>query len=399
MYFEGILMLNSVYKINNLIDPAITTNKVNSSLVKQDRAIKTDFNINIVYCLNDDLQGYKTARGVWITANKICFQLATEEEKFINKTIFLKFILPNSDTVSTLKVTVDQQIENRVVVNHVSCFKKNQDKSTNDIVEFLAAKTWEKAFKTYHLANNINTCAAEDYSQFNEATKLLYREYKIKGYCTEMPFTSYFNYFAILPDSKTFLIQDNNQLLGTFSFIPDSPHGLPSESIYSEEISYLRSKKRKFAELSLLAFDAEKIDGRKNYLLTDPFKMFLFVKLVKATIDHAYRTGVTDLLVATNPIHKRNYQFLLFEKLGNLKTYKEACDNPAILLHADLNKIRDKLNSLENKAEDSLINYLYSYPDSIDQKLNSSIALLLERSCPHIPAEVSDYIQFCYRRH
>ncbi len=397
MYFEDILMLNNVYKLNTIKEAVFNNKHTNPN--EHCRTVKADLDINIVYSANKDLSKYKTARGIWVTANKLCFQLKSEDKLIIDETLFLKFIIPSNNIVTYLEVTLDQQIGDRVVVNHGACTKNCQDKSANNLVEYLAEASWKQAFETYHQTNNINTFIAKDYSQFNEATKLLYREYRIKGYCTKMPFTSYFNYFAILPGSKTFLIQNNENLLGTFSFIPDSPHGLPSESIYSKEISYLRSKKRKFAELSLLAFDAEKIEGRKNYLLTDPFKMFLFVKLVKACIDHAYQTGVTDLLVATNPIHKRNYQFLLFEKMGRLKTYKDACDNPAILLHADLSKIRNKLNSLENKATNSLINYLYTYTDSKDQKLDNSIALLLERSCSHIPVEVSDYIQFCYRRH
>jgi hypothetical protein len=224
----------------------------------------------------------------------------------------------------------------------------------------------------------------EEDEYFSEANHLLYEEYKIKDYCTKNLSTSYFD---ILPDSKTFLIRNNNKLLGAFSFILDSPYGLPSESIYSHEISLLRANKRKFAELSLLAFDAEKTQGRNHYLFTDPFNMYLFVKLVKSCIEYAQKTGVTDLIVTTNPIHKRNYQLILFEQLGKIKTVKDACDNSVFLLHADLNKIRDKLNALEENSKNSFIEYLYDYKECKDQKINN-IATLLERSCPHIPEEV-----------
>lgn len=390
-------MLNNLYKNLAFTEEAIN-NKCIEDSIDNNRTVKAPFSVAVFYHSNDDSKITKKAHGLWITSEKICLKLIFDKQRQVDEILILRFKLPEQHKSISLQVKIDQILDDKVIATHKACHKHSTDYHANNVVEFLATATWNKAYKVYGKYPNIKTCQAKSFSQFDETTRLLYKEYRIKGYCSKKPFTSYFNYFAILPDSKTFLIHENQQLLGTFSFIPDSPFGLPSESIYSYEINNLRVKKRKVAELSLLSFDAEKINSRNSYLLLDPYKMFLFVKLVKACVEYAYEIGVTDLIVATNPVHIKNYQLLMFKTLGEEKIYQAACGNPAILLHANLNEIRNKLDTFETESGASLIAYLYRQQAAKNQRINNHIATLLAHSCPHIPEEVFDYIHFCYHR-
>ncbi|MCH9698026.1 MAG: hypothetical protein K0U68_07990 [Gammaproteobacteria bacterium] len=362
--------------------------------------IKADLNSNVTWHPETPLNNHQSGQGklLWITTDKLCIHATTDTTVSLNTQLLISFALPDQQQVITLKVLVVQCDSTTIIARHLACHKSSNDQDSDQLVIFLAHTTWNIAFKTYESGTEIETCQANRYAEFRNVSRLLYKEYRIKGYCPEQTLQSYFNYFAILPDSKTFLINRYNELIGTFSFIADSPFGLPCESIYIDEIKQLRKNKRKIAELSLLAFDADKFSSRSQYLLTDPFKLYLFVRLVKSCINHACLQGFTDLLVATNPIHARNYQLLMFEQIGEQKSYQSACGNPAILLRADLNRLTQFTRQINNRFNSNLVAYLYAKQYQNKHQLNSHIAALLEQSCPAIPDEVVNYLNFCYGR-
>ena len=175
--------------------------------------------------------------------------------------------------------------------------------------------------------------------ELEKAYQLVYREYRLKNYCSENPHKLQYSIYSILPESRTFLLEKNGNLAGTVSLIPDSPCGLPLETIFPEEIASLRKPGRKIAEVGLLALDGEAF-SRHSFSLTDFQKLTGSFRMFKILFDYA-RTmgGVTDLIIGMHPKHKDLYRYLHFDAVGPVRSYPGAQGKPALLMHMDLNYV------------------------------------------------------------
>jgi len=139
-----------------------------------------------------------------------------------------------------------------------------------------------------------------------------------------------------LPESQTFIIKEEESLIGTITLVPDSPCGLPMEAIYPEEIASLRRPGRKLAEVSLLALDL-RLFGKKSFSLTDFQKLSTTFKLFKGLFDYSQQVlGITDIVISMHPKHQGLYQYLLFRTIGDIRAYSAACDKPAVAMHLDV---------------------------------------------------------------
>lgn len=172
---------------------------------------------------------------------------------------------------------------------------------------------------------------AVNVEELKTAYQIIYKEYVKRGYCKPRMSAEYYSHFSLLPDSRTFVLEKEGEIRGTLSLIPDTPCGLPMESLFPEEISKLRKQGRKLAENTMLVLD-QGIMGRGLFSLSHSKKHFYFFSLLKSMLDHARAQGLTDIVVSINPRHEFLYRFLTFEPLAPVRVDPSANGNPLLAM-------------------------------------------------------------------
>jgi hypothetical protein len=204
--------------------------------------------------------------------------------------------------------------------------------SKKSFVYFIADKLCELTLRHTH---DFSVRPALTLEEIQDAYKLVYKEYIKKGYCPENDSELHCHYFCLLPGARTFVLEKNQQVLGTLTAIADSPQGLPMESLFHEELNELRAQGRRLMEVSLLALDQDAI-GKGRFSLTSFQKHVLSFNLFRLCVEHAVSLGVTDFVIAVNPKHEELYRYLTFRPFGLVKSYKHACGNPAVPMIWDI---------------------------------------------------------------
>jgi len=175
--------------------------------------------------------------------------------------------------------------------------------------------------------------AAVTLEELKEAFRMIYRAYRVQGYCAEHPSRMHYSTHCLHPASRTFVLKKNGHLIGTISFIGDSPCGLPMESVFPKRVGKLRFRGRTLAEVSLLTLD-RRIFGREEPRLSDSHRLMGSFWLFKVLLDYArHVAGVTDLLIVVHPKRRRFYQQFGFNAYGSIKAYSPAGGNPGLPMH------------------------------------------------------------------
>ncbi|MDP3636250.1 MAG: hypothetical protein U0989_01505 [Azonexus sp.] len=155
------------------------------------------------------------------------------------------------------------------------------------------------------------------------ADHLVRRMYAWRGYLTKHP--QHPRSLHRAADQATLVAWQNGELAATLTLSRDNEHGLLCESLYSKEISELRTKQVKICEFSRFAIDPA----------------FRSPKLLDSFFRAAYQFscsqfGATDAVVEVNPRHSRYYERELgFATIGPRRVCPRV-DAPAILLHRNL---------------------------------------------------------------
>jgi len=165
---------------------------------------------------------------------------------------------------------------------------------------------------------------------------LVYREYLKRGYVKESDSKLKLSIYNALPSTTTFVAMLEKEVIVTATLIPDSPLGLPMDTLYHEELNVLRQQNKKICEISMLASNTGLFTSGTSMLLNSK-KMMLIFYLFKVIFDYAKDMVKLDhICITINPKHSLTYDFLLFKDLGGLKTYRNANDAPAIAKHIDI---------------------------------------------------------------
>ena len=177
---------------------------------------------------------------------------------------------------------------------------------------------------------------------FEKAFRLVYQEYRRKGYCPPNPFQIRVSIYNALPGTVTFCLWRHETLVGTASLVLDSPVGLPMEEVYPTEIGALRKEGRKLCEVSLLALNSEIIS--KGILpLYFAERLRCLYHIFKPIFWYARKTvGQTDLCIAVNPVHKVLYSSLYFEEFGGERVYQSVNGNPSIAMRLNFDRLEER---------------------------------------------------------
>lgn len=193
---------------------------------------------------------------------------------------------------------------------------------------------------------------ASAWREVREAFSLLYQSYREKGLIAENPYGLRFTHFNLLPESGSFVVKADDQVIATLSVLADSRHfGLPMAELYREELAGLQTDGRQLAEISGLAIDP-------RYA---PLSILLVMNLVKMLYRYSVELGVTDLVAACHPRHARLYRRLfLFEPIGEVRTYRSVNDAPAVALRLDLTRVEERYREVYDEDGFTLYRFLFS---------------------------------------
>ncbi len=203
-------------------------------------------------------------------------------------------------------------------------------------------------------------CIVNSHEQRIETNKLVQSRYASKGYLTDNSTTPHQNLHQI-----TFEASNDHQLFGTISLTIDSNDGLLSDSLYANEINNLRNKNRTVCELS--KFASHTAHGSKE----------VFAALFHLAHIYAYiLNDVQDAVIEVNPRHAFFYKRMLgFHQIG-AERICERVNAPAILLHLDLDFMRQQIISLspQNPSNSRTI-----YPYFLSQHEEKRLTKKLEK--------------------
>lgn len=213
------------------------------------------------------------------------------------------------------------------------------------LIEKIAIRQASKRLQTLARSpSRYRVGAVSDREELEAACRLLYREYRRRGYCSETAPPLHFNPHMFAREARTFIITESSDLLGTISIFPDSSAGVPAEQLYSEEIASLRKRAIRFAEVGLLATNLERASG---YSLSSPEKMKIVFTLFKIMATYALDRDISHLVILVNPRHIKLYKFLGFEVFGEVRSYHGACGAPALPMILDLSHLDTRRDTRE----------------------------------------------------
>lgn len=215
-------------------------------------------------------------------------------------------------------------------------------------ISFINLKTGSHAERMFHfmaerLCHFIGHCEenlvyrpVKDFEELEKAFKLVYREYHKRHYCETDEQRMQYSHHFLLPGARTFVLLQDDEIVGTISLTADSPCGLPMESLFPDEVARCRGPQKRLAEVGLFALDLEKLK-HKTFSMTDFNKMARVFRLFKVILDYArYQTDLTDLMICVNPKHKALYEFMLFNVIGPVKFFPNNRHKPALPLRMNL---------------------------------------------------------------
>jgi UDP:flavonoid glycosyltransferase YjiC (YdhE family) len=181
---------------------------------------------------------------------------------------------------------------------------------------------------------------AENPWEREQAFRLLHDVYVQRGLLDPSPDGLRVSVFSVLPTTAVFIGIRDGRVLSTMSLIEDSALGLPMEELYGPEITRLRRVRHRIAEVGALAI-APEVRGRGWNLMMYNL-MFRWA--------HFYR-GIDDLAIAVNPRAADFYRtVILFEPLGELRTYARLKNAPAVALDLNLRSVVRRLRRIYDSA-------------------------------------------------
>jgi len=176
---------------------------------------------------------------------------------------------------------------------------------------------------------------------FNHASMLVQKRYAWRGFPKA--------HLKKYPNRITILSYHEEKIVGTVTVGYDSEEGMMGDEIYKPEIDALRAQGKRVGELSKLAIDED--IGSKQ--------------LLASLIHIAYLYGVihecTDAIIEIVPRHKNFYEKMLgFKQIGE-ERMNNRVHFPVLLMHLELDYMRQKIEELGGKGKAAKDRSLYPY--------------------------------------
>jgi hypothetical protein len=221
---------------------------------------------------------------------------------------------------------------------------------------------------------------ADSREELEKAFSLVHEEYVRSGYITKPnQHHIFFNIHNLLPNSCTLIIKCGQDVIATLSMVTDDREfGLPMDSLYKQEVGFLRKQGRKVCELCSLAA-SHKYSSEK-----------LLMPLFRAMYRHSVTQQIDDFCITVNPKHVSFYKLVfLFESLGPQRFYQRV-KAPAVALRLDLQRCREILkNAYKGAVPDcSVYSYVFESHSSASRQRDP---LLFAETQQLLDARIVDY--------
>jgi hypothetical protein len=132
----------------------------------------------------------------------------------------------------------------------------------------------------------------------------------------------------------------DGRVVGVLSVVLDSPDlGLPSDSVFKEELDVLRDAGRRLCEVTNQAI-AE--DYRKSAVATELMRTAIAVSLTE---------GYHEAIAAVSPSHNGFYELLGFRQIGPQRSYSQTIDDPVVAVSMDVDQYRQPQQELSATAQ------------------------------------------------
>lgn len=172
----------------------------------------------------------------------------------------------------------------------------------------------------------VASCREELYA----ALRLVYQNYLDSGLIKKNPYQLRVTPFHALQTTEVLVARNRDEVVCTMSLVRDGYLGLPMQTIYAQEVEARRRQGIRLAEVVCLANRHQEMD------ISFP----IMLRLMGLIAQCASLRGVDQFLIAVHPRHAKFYQrFLAFEVIGEEKAYGTVCNNPAVPLALDLNRL------------------------------------------------------------
>lgn len=173
--------------------------------------------------------------------------------------------------------------------------------------------------------------AARTFAQLCRAFALVHDRYLEQGYMRQHESGMRYSLLNLLPQTTTFVVEEQSKLLGTLSVVIDSPAGLPASDDFAQEIAERRKLGRVIAEATMFS------------CLPDPkFQTQVSLQLMSLAFAWCVEIGIDDLCLAVSPKHAPFYEKVLgFERLGRERAVNHVEGNAGIFLLCNIAAVLD----------------------------------------------------------
>lgn len=213
--------------------------------------------------------------------------------------------------------------------------------AVSQILRFFHERPEKEA--NYHLEGFTFSVANKPH-HLKSCFSLAYNEYVKKGYVPQnLPQKMIISEHDT--DKNTLVVMAKNEfqeIVGTLSIVVDGEKGLPCNELFSEELSSLRQKGAKVAEVIRLAISDDYKNSKE--ILLGMFNLVCnYVKNV---------AQCSDLIIEVNPRHVKYYQrLLLFKVISEEKECKRVEGAPAVLLCLNKSEVENYHKFKTNEKE------------------------------------------------
>ena len=222
---------------------------------------------------------------------------------------------------------------------------------------------------------DVRVTLAENPRDVAMAARLVHDAYVGRGLMDPHPSGLKFHPQAVLPTTLTFVAKRDDRLVGTLSFVVDSPLGLPMEDTHGPELAALRRLGERMGEVSALAVEPS---ARHSGVL------FL---LIRAVLQSALALGIERAVMAVAPRAQDLFTAtLLCEPLGTAREYA-GLRAPSVALTLALRDVRRRFEArfarYGNTAANSARLYFGMDCPSIAQPPVTSLWPTAQRTAAH----------------
>ena len=170
---------------------------------------------------------------------------------------------------------------------------------------------------------------ATTWDELEGAFRLVHQNYLRCGLTQPNVFDMRVTPYHLRSTTEVFVGILRSEVVCCMTLVRDEGLGLPLEDIYSPEISALKARGVKLAEVSCLA------DRRGDFARSLP----LVLRLMSLMAQCAKLRGVDMLVIAVHPRHAKFYErFTCFRCIGEERAYHTVRDKPAVALALDLRR-------------------------------------------------------------